>query len=103
MTQAKFDRLREGDRVTLAAALSEYSCGHDTPTGQIFIPAGTEGVVRRVKVPAVFVRNGKTRFFVCVDFKPEEVQKFEDHRGRPAEYKHKCRALRVAAYPEELE
>ena len=65
MTNYKFNKLRVGDNVTLAVMRPEYSCGHRTSDGRIYIPAGTTGVVGAVRVPAV---RGRERYFVCVDF-----------------------------------
>lgn len=71
MTRRKFNKLKVGDKVTLAVDLDGYhdmlrwkdTEGHPLRRE---VPAGTEGVVGSVKVPSIYGTHGP--YFVCVDF-----------------------------------
>ena len=68
----------------LAVKLKEYSCGHNTPGGCVYVPAGTKGVVGAVRVPST-CREGVV--FCCVDFK--QRIKFVNCYGKPCKSKHR--------------
>lgn len=97
MTHAQFKTLKVGDQVTLAQNRPEYSSGHATGDGRIYVPAGTKGIVGAVRVPSV---TGKPRFFICVDSPPEVA--LVDFKGSPAKHWDQKSRKRVAAYREEL-
>lgn len=90
-----------GQRVRLLVPRPDYSCGHLTNDGRIYVPVGTEGMVGETNVPSVCGKNGQARYFCCVDF-PHEI-KLEDCKGKAAEHWDKKCKYRVAAYPEEIE
>jgi hypothetical protein len=105
MTLYKFQRLKVGDRVTLAVARPSYSCGHPAVHGRVYVAKGESGVVGSVNVPQVTTGLGRPLRkygFACIDFTREA--KLEDYKGRPTRGWYKDDATpRVAAWPEELE
>ena len=84
MTQKQFKALNIGDRVTLAVPRNDYTCGHKTADGLIYVPAGTIGVIGAVNVPYVTGRDGR-HGFACVDFNVGTTQ-FRDVFGRPVSH-----------------
>lgn len=99
MSPAQFMKLKVGDRVRLLCRSAEYSCGHNTSDGKVYFPAGTEGVLGAVRVPAVHTEGS---YFVCVDVAPP--WRFEDSQGKPVRRKGKMLSptLRCAAFAEDI-
>ena len=85
MTTQQFRALRIGDQVTLAVPRPDYTSGHRTPDGRIYVPAGTVGTVAAVNVPYVTGPDRKKRGFTCVDFSVCTTQ-FRDVFGRPVSH-----------------
>ena len=79
MTAKQFKQLKIGDRVRLTVARPDYSCGHKTPDGRMYIPVGTVGVIGVVNVPFVSGPNRK-QGFACLDV-PAGSFKFENCNG----------------------
>jgi hypothetical protein len=104
MKLATYKKLKPRDAVTLAAPLSTYSCGHPTPDGRVYVPAGTVGIVGSVNVPEVYTRLNKAPRpygFTCVDF-PAGTP-LVDLKGNTTRGWFKENAkVRVAAWPEDL-
>lgn len=96
MTNAKFRRLKIGDRVTLAVACPDYTCGHNTWDGRVYIPVGSKGTIGAILVPSVY----GNRIFHCVDF-PKETP-LQDYRGRAATHWDSTSGYRCAVYPDEI-
>ena len=97
MTNHRFNSLKVGTPVTLAKTLKEYSCGHKTPDGCVYIPAGTTGIVGATKVPAVHSNHN----FVCVDFQPTTT--LVDCNGKSVtHWATFINQFRVGAFPDDL-
>lgn len=98
MTTSKFRNLKIGDKVVLANSLAEYSCGHKTPDGKVYVKGGTEGEVAVLHVPSARCENV---YFHCIDF-PTDIELI-DCNGRKVEHWGKTKLieygnkLRVAA------
>lgn len=101
MTESRFKRLKIGDHVKLVVMRPDYTCGHSTIDGKIYISAGAQGIIGAVKVPSVRGKNGIARYFVCVDF-PNDTP-LTDCKGVAAKHWDGKSGYRCACYPEELE
>jgi len=101
MTKNKYNSLKVGDKVKLIRPLADYSCGHKTIDGKVYVPSGTKGVVGAIKVPSVW-RDNVT--FCCVDFNFRPA--FVDYVGKPANHwqrKDLSQQFRVAAKANDIE